>query len=149
MLAFEQVACIRPKEPRGLAGIKAPFRFLTAMSGLGWYNYGVVLLTGWVLLLVIGLIVYFALPLGFWNSYNGFKNAWVSVGFALLIFFILVFTYVVLTRDSQCERLDKRRRQLEAGDVFIPGASAALTSDAVASGIAEPYLVRLGTYSGI
>ena len=146
MSAFEQVACVRPTEPVGLAGFYAPFRFLTARKGLNFTNPFMVLLVGWAILGLIFLIVYIALPTGFWNTYNGFKNVWVSVVFTFLIFFIVVFTYVVLTRDQQCAGLEKKRRMLAAGDVFIAGAAGPLTSDSVAALTSGGSLVRRGRY---
>jgi hypothetical protein len=139
MSALQMLACSNKNETRLTAGLLAPIRALFTPR---WPNSFTVFVLGWALLGAIFAIVYLALPQGFWNTYNGFKNSFVSFGYSLLLFAIIVFSYVILARDSLCEAKARDLNNLRSGRFSI-GAGAALNSDAVREGILSGTLVRL------
>jgi NADH:ubiquinone oxidoreductase subunit 3 (subunit A) len=93
----EQVSCEHPYESTLPAAFIAPVRAL-----FGWSQHETLFVYAWLLLIVIYLILYFLVPVSFLNSTNGFLNGWITLLSTFIIFFILVFVYVLWTRDQAC-----------------------------------------------
>jgi type VI protein secretion system component VasK len=109
MSKLETIACENSSESLTSAVLLSPFRTLFGKSSdqtLWAYC--------WLFLLVLYVIIYFALPNTFLNTYQGFKSGWVTLLWTLGIFFILVATYILYFRKSACmSKLERKNKKIE------------------------------------
>jgi hypothetical protein len=94
---LEQLACERPSENIVYATILAPIR-----AFFGFSAHQSMLLYAWALVLTIYLILFFLVPISFLNSSNGFKSGFVVLVSTVVIFSIVVMTYVLWNRKTAC-----------------------------------------------
>lgn len=94
---LEQLACERPSENIVYATLLAPVR-----AFFGFSAHQSMLLYAWALVLSLYLILFFLVPISFLNSSNGFKSGFVVLVSTIIIFSILVMTYVLWNRKKAC-----------------------------------------------
>jgi len=95
---FEQVACENPANDTLYSAFLAPVRSLFNMS-----KHESLFIYAWLLLIIIYILIYYAVPISFLNSNNGFKSGWVTLVSTLVIYSIIVIVFVLWTHDSACQ----------------------------------------------
>jgi hypothetical protein len=96
---LEQLACENPNESTLFAALVAPIR-----SIVGWSKHETLFFFAWIVLILIWLLLYFVVPLSFINTSNGFRSGFVTLISTVIIFAILVATYVLWARSIACDR---------------------------------------------
>jgi magnesium-transporting ATPase (P-type) len=100
---LEQVSCENPANDTLYSAFLAPVRSLFNMS-----KHESLFIYAWLTLVVIYILIYYAVPISFLNSNNGFKSGWVTLVSTLIIYTIIVIVFVLWTHDSACQSKAKK-----------------------------------------
>lgn len=115
---LEELACANPDEGQYVAAFARPF---LSLFGIAQQTELVFVL--WAVVVLIWVVLYYALPVCFLNSSNGFKSGYVVSAWSLALFIVITAIYVLWSRESACK--SKRGKAL----YYVRGQKPALPKE--------------------